>query len=306
MGTIILFYKYIDIQYPHSIMKWQRTLCTSLGLKGRILLATEGINGILGGETDRIELYKQAMNAHAYFADIDFKESDGSADCFPRLMVKVKKEIVKLGLDPQEVRARDAGISLSPEEAHALIEQNKDLVLLDTRNEYESRIGTFQNALVPNTTNFRDFPDYINKNLEQLQDKNVLMFCTGGIRCERASAYVKTKSIAKNVYHIRGGIHRYVEKFPNGYFKGKNYVFDGRIAVKVSDDVLAQCEHCKMTCDEYTNCINAECNKQIIVCPSCMPSYHNTCSTRCLDLVTRGLVKVRVLPKRVNQQSCII
>jgi predicted sulfurtransferase len=304
MGKILLFYKYIDIKDPHKVMAEQRKLCESLGLKGRILLAGEGINGTLGGTTSSVELYKDYMNQHALFSAIDFKEGQGAADYFPRLQIKVKKEIVHLGLNPEEITAHNAGTYITPQEAHALLAKKpENLVLLDTRNDYESRVGTFEGALIPNTKTFREFPAYIESNLEKFKDKQVLMFCTGGIRCERASAYLKLKKVAKEVYHIKGGIHRYVEQFPNGFFKGKNYVFDGRVTTHVTNDVLTECDHCKAPYDEYTNCINAECNRQIIVCPSCTHLYHNTCSSECKELVAQRKVKVRTIPHKISAES---
>jgi predicted sulfurtransferase len=304
MAKIVLYYKYVDIKNPENIVSWQRDLCSALNLKGRVLVAHEGINGTVGGTTEAIEVYKKAMLEHELFNDIDFKESPGSADHFPRLKVQVKKEIVRLGIDPSILSAKDAAEYLTPEQVHELINQKpEDLVLLDTRNDYESRVGTFSNAVVPNTKTFREFPQFIDEHLDQLKDKQVVMFCTGGVRCERASAYVKLKNVAKAVYHIKGGIHNYVTQYPDGHFKGKNYVFDGRVTHQVTADILAQCDHCQTQFDEYTNCINAECNRQIIVCPACITSYHNTCSTRCLELVQSGSVNIRTIPHKIIIES---
>ena len=301
MGKIVLFYKYITLTNPDEIAAWQRELCTQLGLKGRIIIAHEGINGTVGGPSHAIEQYKQAHYNYPLFSDIDFKESAGTADYFPRLSIKIKQEIVRLGIDPDSISARDAGEYLTPEQAHELIKHKPDnLVLLDTRNNYESRVGTYEDAVLPNTQSFRDFPAYIDSNLEKFQDKQVLMFCTGGVRCERASAYLKSKKVTQQVYHIKGGIHKYIEAYPNGFFKGKNYVFDDRVTTQVTNDILTHCEHCQKSYDEYTNCINAECNKQIIVCPDCITSYHRTCSTTCLELVQAGTVKIRTTYRKVS------
>lgn len=300
--TIILFYKYVFIQYPKSIMKQQRALCEELGLKGRIILAHEGINATLGGSPESIGAYKEYMNNHELFADIDFKESiyngsNASGNAFPRLRVVVKNEIVHLGLDPTKVTVADGGQHLTPEEAHALMEQNpKDLVILDARNNYESRIGTFKNSLTPDIKNFRDFPDYVNTHCDQFKDKQVLMHCTGGIRCERASAYLNQKGIAKKVYQISGGIHRYVEKYPNGFFRGKNYVFDGRVTMRINDDILTTCDWCKKPADDYTNCINAQCNKHFIACANCVQEHGNICCTECKEKISQNTVPIRKKP----------
>lgn len=303
MEKIILYYKYVEIPEAAALVKSQKEICQKLGLKGRILIAEEGINGTLGGPIDAVEAYKQHMREQEKFSDIDFKESyDGGSSHFPKLKVLFRKEIVHLGL-PKDISAKDGGKHLKPAEVNELIERNKNnknLVIIDTRNDYESRIGRFENAVLPNTENFRDFPKYVDDNIEMLQDKEILMYCTGGVRCERASAYLKSKNIAKEVYQIDGGIHRYVEEYPEGYFRGKNYVFDGRIATKVNDDILANCDLCHIRYDSYTNCVNAECNKQIIVCPPCKEIYHNTCSAKCLELVNQKSVVVRVIPKKVE------
>ncbi len=300
MGKIILFYKYVDITYPEQIRKWQEKIGKELHLKGRVIIAHEGINGTLGGTNDSIASYKQLMNEHPLFLHIDFKESDGAADYFPRLRIVVKNEITHLGLDTQEITAKNGGIHLTPEQVHELLTEPPDnLIILDARNNYESRIGAFKQAITPNIDHFRELPDYIDANQELFKDKEVLMYCTGGIRCERASSYLKSKNVASKVYQLEGGIHRYAEQFPDGYFKGKNYVFDGRIAVKVTDDILTNCELCGIMYDDYTNCINAECNNQFIACPGCIARFGNTCSKECSILVEQKKVVIRTIPKKV-------
>lgn len=294
MGNIILFYKYVYLEYPKQIQKWQEELCSRLGLKGRIILAHEGINATLGGSTDAIESYKKTMNEHPLFGGIDFKESEGAADHFPRMRILVKAEIVHLGLDTNAIKAEDGGVHLSPTQAHTLMEKKSDdLVIIDCRNNYETAIGTFDNAIRPNTDYFREFPAYVDEHSELFKDKTVLMACTGGIRCERASAYVKSKGVAKEVYQIEGGIHRYVEEFPQGFFKGKNYVFDGRIAVKVNDAILSSCFICQTACNDYENCSNALCNRQFIVCQPCINRYEKCCSTECQSLLKEGKAHMR-------------
>jgi predicted sulfurtransferase len=297
MHTILLFYKYVYIQYPKSIMKQQRALCETLGLKGRIILAHEGINATLGGTAHAVNAYKEYMNNHELFRNIDFKESVGEENAFPRLRVVVKHEIVHLGLDPEKVTVKDGGEHLTPEQAHALMEQNPDdLIILDARNNYESRIGTFKNSLTPNIKNFREFPDYVDTNLEQFKNKQVLMHCTGGIRCERASAYLNQKGVAKKVYQIEGGIHRYIEKYPQGFFRGKNYVFDGRVTVRVNDDILTTCDWCKKPADDYTNCMNAQCNSHFIACVDCVKEHGNVCCIACKEKIVQKKVPLRKKP----------
>ena len=304
MNTIILFYKYIHIKELKKILVWQKILCKELGLKGRVILAHEGINATLGGLSQNIETYKAAMSSHELFGNIDFKESHNTQDHFPRLRIVIKNEIVHLGLDPSYATAQQAGIHLEPVQAHALMAQNpNDLVIIDCRNPYESAIGTIPGAIRPDVAHFRDFPAYIDNHLEDIKNKQVLMYCTGGVRCERASAYVKLKGVAKEVFHIKGGIHRYVEEFPDGFFRGKNYVFDGRVAVKITDDILGSCSLCNAPCDDYSNCLRAACNKHFIGCNNCINIYANTCSALCYDLITNHNAQKRPNPIRTYKAS---
>jgi len=305
MGKILLFYKYVHIQSPKRVMKWLKKVCGDLCFKGRILLANEGINGTLGGSQENTERFKKIMEEHPLFGTIDYKESAGSADCFPRMQITVRDTVVNLGVDPQELTSQEGGKHLTPDEVHALIKQNPDdLVILDTRNDYEWKVGHFKGAIKPDIKHFRDFPEYVDKHLDEYKDKQVLMYCTGGIRCERATAYLNKKGITKQVYQIKGGIHRYAEKYPDGFFRGKNYVFDGRVAVKINDDILGECGICTAKCDDYINCLNAKCNKHFICCTSCKQEFVGTCSEQCKQLVTENKVKTR--PEFKKTSACNI
>lgn len=303
-GKLILFYKYIEIQYPKQVQKWQEKLCKELNLKGRIILAHEGINGTIGGSEENIQKYISNIRENELFNDIDFKESVGSADCFPKLKILIKEEIVKLGISPKLVDAQNAGKHLTPKETHNLINSKpKDLIILDARNNYESIVGAFKDAIKPNIKNFRDLPKFIDENADLFKDKEVLMYCTGGIRCERASAYLKTKGISKEVYQIQGGIHRYIEEFPNGFFRGKNYVFDARLTLKANDDTLGKCVLCNCANDDYNNCLNVLCNKHFIACADCQKKFKNTCSEKCYNLVEQNKVKLRTEFKKLNFEN---
>lgn len=304
MGTILIFYKYITIEDPQHILQWQQEICSTLNLKGRILISHEGINGTLGGTTENTNAYKNLILQHELFSDIDFKESAGGAEYFPRLSIKIRKEAVSLGIPYNKLTTQNSGQHLTPEEAHALIAQNPhDLIILDARNEEESKIGRFLNAITPPIKNFRDLPRYLDENLETFKDKQVLMYCTGGIRCERATAYLNEKNIAKKVYQIKGGIHRYVEKYPDGFFRGKNYVFDGRIAIKINNDILSTCSICTTPCDDYNNCLNATCNKHFIACNNCVEKLEEACSEVCKNLIKDNKV-VKRPPFNAPIQKC--
>jgi UPF0176 protein len=300
MGKVALYYKYVFIENPKQIMKWQRRLCQRLELTGRILIANQGINGTVAGSESAIDGYINAMNKHELFGGIDFKIDEGGNELFPKLRTVVRDEIVTFGTAGKEARIENTGTHLSPEQTHDLISTNKNLVILDARNTYESKVGAFTNAIIPPIENFRDLPQFIDANEELFKGKDVLMYCTGGVRCELATAYLNQKNIASNVYQINGGIVRYTEKFPEGHFRGKNYVFDGRVAVRINNDVIGHCEVCGASNDDLTNCINVKCNKQYIACPTCLTSLGNTCSSVCHELVTTQAVSVRTQPKKVT------
>lgn len=297
---IVLYYKYIHLSDPHAIQAWQRSLCQSLGIKGRILIAHEGINATAGGTPEAIDAYIEAMKKHPLFGDVDYKTSMADGDCFPKLKVKVRTTIVNMGIDPQAVTPDQGGIHLTPAQAHELMNNKEanNLVILDARNEFEARIGKFEGAIVPDIEYFREFPAYIDQNLEQFKDKEVLMYCTGGIRCERATAYLNTKQVAKKVYQIEGGIHRYVEQFPNGHFRGKNYVFDGRVAVTVNEDVLGACVSCGVSCNEFHNCANVTCNAHCLLCAPCAQVLQETCSVACREKIQNNIHPARVIPAK--------
>jgi predicted sulfurtransferase len=294
MGKIILFYKYVNIPYPKQILKWQNKLCTELGFTGRIVLAHEGINGTLAGSKDAIETYKKLMSAHELFENIDFKESNGDQSCFPKMQIKIKNEIVRMDIDPSKVTSENGGVHLKPHEVHTLLEkQSEDLIVFDARNAYESAIGAFKGAIKPTISYFRQLPSYIDKHLDVFKDKKVLMYCTGGIRCERATAYLETKGVAKEIYQLEGGIHRYLEQYPDGHFRGKNYVFDARLALATNNDVISTCLLCNTSCDEYDNCLNASCNKHFICCNACKITYKKTCGPTCQQLIESEAVPLR-------------
>lgn len=288
MEAIIIFYKYVAIPNVEGIQKWQQKICQNLQLTGRIILAKEGINATIAGKKEFLKTYICLMKKHPFFDNIDYKWSEGSTEHFPRLSIKIKEEIVRLGISPDQISAQDTGIHLTPVEVHELLQNNpKDLIVLDTRNQCEWEIGRFKNSITPKITYFRELPQYIDNNLETFKDKQVLMYCTAGVRCERAAAYLKQKKVAKVVYQIQGGIHRYIEQYPNGFFRGKNYVFDGRISVSVNDDVLGVCFICKKACDTYINCDNTRCNRHYISCQPCQRRLTNFCSSECIAIVEK-------------------
>ncbi|XP_006863199.1 PREDICTED: thiosulfate sulfurtransferase/rhodanese-like domain-containing protein 2 [Chrysochloris asiatica] len=250
-GEVLLYYCYCDLEDPYWLCAWQTALCQHLHLTGKVRIATEGINGTVGGSKLATRLYVEAMLSCPLFKDYlckeDFKTSKGGAQCFPELRVGVFEEIVPMGISPNKVSYKKPGTHLSPGEFHEEVKkflslQNReqsDTILLDCRNFYESKIGRFQGCLAPDIRKFSYFPSYVDKNLELFREKRVLMYCTGGIRCERGSAYLKAKGVCKEVFQLKGGIHKYLEEFPDGYYKGKLFVFDERYALSYNNVIVS-------------------------------------------------------------------
>lgn len=277
MEKIILYYKFVPITDPEMTKLWQLELCARLGLKGRILISKHGINGTLGGDLDALRAYKSTMNKTTTFKGITYKWSDGKADDFPRLSVKVRDEIVTFHA-ADELVVSDKGVEnggqhLKPEEVHKLMqERGDDVVFFDGRNKYEAKIGKFKNAVVPDVETSRDFIKEIEKpEYEAIKDKPIVTYCTGGIRCEILSALMKNRGF-KEVYQIDGGIVKYGEKYgDDGLWEGKLHIFDNRMVQSFSEKAqdIGDCTHCQAKTSNYVNCANKACNKLVLVCEAC-------------------------------------
>lgn len=276
MNKIILFYKFVPISDPESVMFWQRSLCEKLQLKGRILISKHGINGTLGGEIQNLKYYTRAMKEHSLFGDIVWKWSDGDGSEFPKLKVKVKSEIVAFDA-PDEIVVGKNGVEnggkhLKPAQLHKLVEEKGDSVIFyDGRNAYEAKIGKFKNTIVPNVATSRDFKkDIEDGEISKHKDQPIVTYCTGGIRCEILSAMMKNRGY-KEVYQIDGGIVKYGEKFgDDGLWEGKLFVFDNRMKMGFSDKSkdIASCEKCGKKTSNMVNATNVR-RELHVVCEDC-------------------------------------
>ncbi|XP_040860516.1 thiosulfate sulfurtransferase/rhodanese-like domain-containing protein 2 [Ochotona curzoniae] len=294
-GEVLLYYCYCDLEDPHWVCAWQTALCRQLHLTGKVRIATEGINGTVGGSKLATRLYVEVMLSCPLFKDYlcedDFKTSKGGAHCFPELRVGVFEEIVPMGISPNKTSYKQPGIHLSPKEFHKEVETflsqanqgQSDTILLDCRNFYESKIGRFQGCLAPDIRKFSYFPDYVDKNLDLFREKKVLMYCTGGIRCERGSAYLRAKGVCKEVFQLKGGIHKYLEEFPEGFYKGKLFVFDERYALSYNSDVVSECSYCQAPWDQYKLCSTPQCRQLVLTCPACQGQGFTACCVTCQD-----------------------
>lgn len=262
MQKILLYYKFTPIADPELLKLWQKTLCDSLNLHGRILVSKQGINGTVGGDIEDLKAYIKATKQHPGFKDILWKWSDGSRDNFPRMSVKVKKELVafetwdEIEVDEQGVVG--TGPHLKPEEVNAMVEKyGDDVVFFDGRNQYEAKVGRFKNAVVPDTRTSRDFKRELDSGkYDELKNKKVISYCTGGVRCELLSAMMKQRGF-KDVYQIDGGIVKYGETYgDDGLWEGQLYVFDGRMGMRFSDHakVIGECIHCGGSTSNYKLC----------------------------------------------------
>lgn len=282
---VLLFYKYTDIEDPEAVMQWQRELCERLGLKGRLIVAKEGLNITLEGTTENTEEYIRELQTDPRFQDIHFKRSEGTGQAFPKLSVKVRPEIVSLGLGEQDLNPNQVtGKYMEPEQLHELINSGEEFYIVDMRNDYEHRVGYFENSVLAPITNFRELPEKIAE-LEHLRNKKVVTVCTGGVRCEKASGFLVKEGFA-DVSQLSGGIVSYMEKYPNQDFLGKLYVFDNRIIMGFNVDaadhqVVGECRVCGTKNENYINCKNDFCHDHFICCESCvekMGGYCEECS----------------------------
>lgn len=277
MQKVILYYKFVPVKDPEAVRLWQRALCEKLRLKGRILIAEHGINGTLGGDIKDLKAYAKATKSFAPFKGMVFKWSDGTRDDFPKLVVKVRPEIVTFNAG-SEIKVDEKGVigggrRLKPKDVHKLVEERgEDVVFFDGRNKHEAAVGKFRNAVVPDVHHTRDFTRELEKpEYECLKNKTVVTYCTGGIRCEVLSMLMKNRGF-KDVYQIDGGIVKYGEEYhDSGLWEGSLYVFDDRLTTQFSDNAadIGQCIHCGGATSNFENCVNKSCNKHMIVCRSC-------------------------------------
>jgi len=272
---ILLFYTFTPLADPEALRLWQRDLCESLGLGGRIILSKDGINGTVGGELKAVKKYIRKTREYAPFHDIDFKWSGGRGGDFPRLSVRVRDELVSFGAPGELVVDANGvvggGIHVSPAELHALVE-SKDVTFFDGRNAFEAEIGHFTGAVVPAVANTRDFVAELDSGrYDHLKEQPVVTYCTGGIRCEVLSALMVARGF-REVYQLDGGIATYGEQYrDSGLWEGSLYVFDNRMAVQFSDGaaVIGRCSQCAAPTSRMQNCTDPACREQLVVCEAC-------------------------------------
>lgn len=305
----ISFYTYAKIGNPEIFRNHLFIAWNELDVLGRIYVATEGINAQLSVPADHFQQFKNHLDSISFLENVRLNiavEQDNFS--FLKLKVKVRDKILADGLHDDTFDVTNKGVHVDAERFNTLID-DPNTVLVDMRNHYESEIGHFKNAVTPDVDTFRDSLSIIEQDLKtHKEDKNLVMYCTGGIRCEKASAYYKHKGF-KNVFQLEGGIINYVrqvqEKDLENKFIGKNFVFDQRRAERISDDVIAHCHQCGKACDTHVNCANEACHLLFIQCPECAEKLNNCCSEECAEIAALPFEQQKALRRGQTKSNMI-
>lgn len=305
----LLYYCYSKIEEAEQFASDHLQFCKSLNLFGRIIVADEGLNGTVSGTDESCKIYMDTLHADPRFAKIDFKVDDVEEPSFIKMHCRYKAEIVFSGLrDPSVINPEiKTGIHLEPQD-FVKMKDDDDVVIVDVRSNYEHSIGRFKNAITFDIENFRDFPQQINE-LAKFKNKKIVTYCTGGIKCEKASALLLHEGF-ENVYQLHGGIIKYGKEAGGEDFEGKCYVFDNRVAVDVNSvnpKVISTCRNCGAHTTKMINCANPECNEHFTQCDACGEQLDGACSDTCQEhprkRVYDGTGYYVKVPQPINEQK---
>lgn len=284
--TTLSFYQYAHIKNPQTFRDQFYLLLDEVGVLGRIYVSAEGVNGQISVPTPNLDQFREAMDSVEFLKGVRLNiaiEDDGKS--FIKLKIKVRNKIVADGLDDSSFDVTKKGIHLTADKFNELTD-DPDTIVVDMRNHYESEVGKFKMAITPDVETFREALPVVEEMLQDKKDKNIIMYCTGGIRCEKASAYYKHKGF-ENVYQLEGGIIEYARQAEKqgleNKFIGKNFVFDERLGERISEEIISKCHQCGKPCDDHTNCANKACHILFIQCADCATEFEATCSTKCKD-----------------------
>ncbi|HXH19474.1 MAG TPA: rhodanese-related sulfurtransferase [Chitinophagales bacterium] len=286
------FYKYWRIKNPSELRDKLFLAWSALGVMGRVYVAKEGINAQLSVPEKNLNLFRQQFEQTS--GDLQWPNgirlnyaADNNGKSFFKLKIKVRDKILADGLNDETFDVTDVGKHLSAEEFNRLTD-HPDTILIDMRNHYESEVGHFEGAILPDADTFRDELKMVEGMLQGNEDKNIVMYCTGGIRCEKASAWLKHKGFRK-VYQLEGGIISYArqvkEQGLKNKFHGKNFVFDERLGERITEEVISRCHQCGNPSDRHTNCANEGCHLLFIQCDECAGRFENCCSEKCREFI---------------------
>lgn len=303
------FYQYAKIENPQQFRDDLFLAWSKLDALGRTYIANEGINAQMSVPAENFEAFRETLEVYDFMKGIRLNVAVEQDDLsFLKLTVKVRKKIVADGLNDDTFDVTNKGIHLRAKEFNELLE-DPDTIVVDFRNHYESEIGHFEGAITPDVDTFRESLPIINEKLQEHKEtKNLLMYCTGGIRCEKASAYFKHQGF-KNVYQLEGGIIEYTrqvkEEGLKSKFIGKNFVFDHRLGERITDDIIANCHQCGKPCDTHVNCANEACHLLFIQCDECAEAMHGCCSDNCLEIIQLPIEEQKRLRKGQQKGNLI-
>lgn len=286
--TTISFYKYANIGNVDVFRDHFYLLLSEMGTYGRIYVAHEGVNGQISVPSDRMEDLRNALDQITFLEGCRLNVAiDDDGKSFYKLVIKIRHKIVADGIEDESFSVADNAVHISAEEYNRLTDK-EDTIVIDMRNHYEHEVGHFKGAIRPDVETFRESLPIVEEILEDNKDKDVIMYCTGGIRCEKATAYFKHRGF-NNLYQLDGGIIEYARQADeagiSNKFIGKNFVFDDRLGERISEDVIAKCHQCGEACDSHTNCANDACHILFIQCDNCKDKYDGCCSTTCSDFI---------------------
>lgn len=305
--TTVSFYQYAHILNPAFFRDYLFLHWDALGVLGRTYVAREGINAQISVPTARFDAFKSHLYSISFLNGIRLNVAVDEGKSFFKLAVKVRDKIVADGLNDAEFDVCKTGVHLDAVTFNEITAQ-EDTILIDMRNHYESEVGHFKGAITPDADTFREEIELVEELLKGKEDRNIVMYCTGGIRCEKASAWLKHKGFP-HVHQLEGGIIEYTRQVRaqglENRFIGKNFVFDERLAERISDDVIATCHQCGAPCDDHTNCSNVGCNLLFIQCPACAKQHEGTCSSRCQEIIHLSPEEQRGLRKGKKDSSRI-
>lgn len=302
--TTISFYKYHRIEDTQQFRDQLYAGLSSMGVLGRIYVALEGINAQISVPSTDVESLKSYLYAIPFLNGIRLNTAiEDNGKSFFKLKILVRKKIVADGLDDTSFNPADTGVHVNAQQFNELA-NDPQTVIVDMRNHYESEVGHFRNAVCPDVDTFREELQIVEELMSEQRDKNLLMYCTGGIRCEKASAWMKHKGFT-NVFQLEGGIIEYTRQVKQhgleNKFIGKNFVFDERLGERISDDIVAVCHQCGNACDDHTNCRNDGCHLLFIQCAACAAKFDGCCSPECRDIMTLPEEAQRELRKGINK-----
>ena len=303
------FYKYFNLGNPSLFRDHLFIAFSKLDVLGRIYVASEGINAQLSVPKENLKTFKKSISEILPLNDIRLNIAlEHYSKSFLKLTIKIKEKIVADGLNEKTFDVTKIGEHLDAKRFNQMLD-DKNTVCIDMRNHYESEIGFFKGAIKPDVDTFRESLETIDMELEKNgKEKNYLMYCTGGIRCEKASAYLKHKGI-KNVFQLEGGIIEYTRQVSENdlknHFIGKNFVFDERRGERISDDIVSNCHQCGKPCDSHINCINESCHLLFIQCDNCKEKMNSCCSNECMEIIELSFEEQKSLRKGKHNSNKI-